>query len=106
MDFSAIADACEIGRACRFDAPKYTPANARTAAATTPPTSSAFLFDFLAGAPIILVGLAVSCSRCATSGADCGRRGGAFSRQAATTSFQTRENKAGSASNTFLRPVI
>ncbi len=71
-----------------------------------PPTSSTFLFDFLAGSLRILVGPGTSSSRCATSAADCGRRDGSFARQAATASSQTCGTNAGSMSNSFRRSVI
>src|SRR2546428_246715 len=106
MDFSGIADACEIGWACRFDAPKYMPANTRTHTVAILAISSGFGFEVLPGDVFIRAGPDGSWGRCATSTADCGRRNGFFARQSATVFSQVCGTNAGSMSNSFRRSVI
>src|SRR5438552_1799045 len=100
MLFSGIAAACDwggfvttaTGLVCRFSIPKYHPASAKNIRAATAAPSSTFLLELLAGTVVItLVCAGASCSRFATSAADCGRRNGSFARQAATASSQTGE---------------
>src|SRR5207244_11401427 len=106
IDFSEIPDGCDTGLTCCSNVPKDKPASARIESAAMPPTTSVFLFEILLGALVILVCRVGSCSRCATSEADCGRRDGSFARHTATASSQTLETNAGSTSNSFRRSVI
>src|SRR5258708_33429332 len=115
MLFSGIAAACDwggfvttaTGLVCRFSIPKYHPASARNIRAATPAPSSTFLLELLAGTVVsALVCAGASCSRCATSAADCGRRDGSFARHAATTSSQVTGTDAGSIFKSFRRLVI
>src|SRR5436309_5687420 len=108
MLFSGTAATCDWGDfvttapglVCRFSIPKYHPASAKNITAATPAPSSTFLLELLPGTVVsALVCAGASCSRCATSAADCGRRGGSLARQAATAFSQTCGTNAGSISN-------
>ena len=115
MLFSGIAATCAwgglatiaTGLVCRFSIPKYHPASAKNIRAATPAPSTTLLLELLAGTVVIaLVCAGASCSRCPTSAADCGRRGGSLARHAATASSQTCGTNADSMSNSFRRSVI
>src|SRR5205807_8059486 len=103
--FSGIAAACDwgdfvttaTGLVSRFSIPKYHPTSAKHIMAATPAPSSTFLLELLPGTLVVaFVCARASCSRCATSAADCGRRDGSFAKHAATASSQTFGTGAGS----------
>src|SRR5215472_15559157 len=106
IDFSRIIAARGNDCAGCFNTSKYTPVSTRIENATILPTSSRFLFKLLSDTLLIVVWLDTSCSRCATSAADCGRCDGSFARQAATVSSQTAETNVGAMSSSFRRSVI